>query len=146
MRDLLKKMKLKNAKRRFLSPLLVIDETLYSYRGAICFKQYNPKKRSNYGLLYRGLCDSSTLYTYFKLPYAGKPEEIAGEAAKFYVSGTDKYTKYLVAEFNQYNSIQGCNISMNCYFTSVTFADWALQNNFIIVGTMRHGRKGIPTW
>ena len=33
---------------------------------------------------------------------------------------------------------------MDRYFTSVTLAEWGLQNNFTIVGTMRHDRKGIP--
>ena len=119
-------------------------KTLYSYCGAIGFKQYNPNKLAKYGLLFCSLCDSSTSYTYFTLPYAGKPEEIAGEAAKFYVTGTDEYTKYLVTEFNQYNSIQGCNISMEQYFTAVTLAKRVLQNNFTIVGTMWHDRKDIP--
>ena len=86
------KMNVQNAKRRFPSPLLAIDETLYPYRGAIGFKQYKPNKRAKYGLLYHSLCNSSISYTYFTLPYAGKPEEIAGEAAKFYATGTDEYT------------------------------------------------------
>ena len=143
-RELFEKMNVQNVKRRFPSPLLAIDETLYLYCGAIGFKQYNPNKQAKYGLLYCSLCDSATSYTYFTLPYAGKPEEIAGEAAKFYVAGTDEYTKHLVTEFSQYNSIQGCNISMDRYFTSVTLAELGLQNNFTIVGTMRHDRKGIP--
>ena len=88
-RELFKKMNVQNAKRWFPSSLIAIDET-YPYRGAIGFKQYNPNKPAKYGLLYRSLCDSSTLYTYFTLPYAGKPEEIAGEAAKFYFIGTDE--------------------------------------------------------
>ena len=98
MRELFKKMNVQNAKRRFPSPLLAIDETLYPSRGAIGFKQYNPNKRVKYGLLYRSLCDSSTSCTYFTLPYAGKPEEIAGEAAKFYVTGTDEYTTSIYSQ------------------------------------------------
>ena len=83
-------MNVQNAKRRFPPPLLAIDETLYPYRGAIGFKQYNSNKPAKYGLLYCSLCDLSTSYTYFTLSYAEKPEEIAGEATKFYVSGTDE--------------------------------------------------------
>ena len=101
MRELFEKMYVQNAKRRFSSPLIAIDETLYPYRVAISFKQYNPNKPVKYGLLYCSLSDSLTSYTYFTLPYAGKLEEIAGEAAKFYVTGTDEYTRYLVTEFNQ---------------------------------------------
>ena len=136
MRELFEKMNVQNAKRRFPSPLLAIDETLYLYYGAICFKQHNPNNLEKYGLLYGSLCESSISYIYFTLPCAGKPKEIAGETAKFHVTGTDEYTKYLVAEFNQYNSIQGSNTSMDRYFTSVTLAEWGLQNNFTIVGTM----------
>ena len=44
---------------------------------------------------------------------------------------------------SQHNSIQGCNISMD-RFTSVSLAEWANENNFTIVGTMRLDRKGIP--
>ena len=146
MRELFEKMNVQNAKRRFPSPLLAIDETLYSYHGAICFKQHNPNKLAKYGLLYGSLCEPSISYTYFTLPCAGKPEEIAGETAKFHVTGTDEYTKYLVAEFNQYNSIQGCNTSMDRYFTSVTLAKWGLQNNFNHHWYHAGRQKRYPKW
>ena len=89
MRELFEIMNVQNAKRRFPLPLLATDETLYPYHGAVGFKQDNPNKPVNYGLLHCSLCDTSTLYTYFILPYAGKLEDIAGEAAKFYVTRTD---------------------------------------------------------
>ena len=38
----------------------------------------------------------------------------------------------------------GCNISMDRYFTSVPLAQWCLERNIAIVGTMRLDRKGIP--
>ena len=126
------------------SAYLAVDETLYPYRGRIGFKQYNPSKPAKYGLLYHSLCDASVPYTYFTLPYAGKPEEMCEESLKYYITGTDEYTKYLVNGFCNYNSILGCNISMDRYFTSVTIARWALEKGFTIVGTMRLDRKGIP--
>ena len=129
---------------RYPSPQLAIDETLYPYRGCIGFKQYNPSKPAKNGLLCRSLCDSTTTYTYFTLAYAGKPESTDGPAAKYCLTGTEEYTKYLVNEFSAYNSIQECNISMDRYFTSVYLAAWVLENKFPIVGTMRHDRKGIP--
>ena len=142
-KELFKTMNERNAKMRYPSPQLAINEILYSYRGFIGFKQYNPSKPAKYGLLYRSLCDSTTTYTYFTLTYAGKSESADGPAAKFYLTGTDEYTKYLVNKFSAYNSIQGCNISMDRYFTSVCLAAWALENKFTIVGTMRHDRKEI---
>ena len=55
--------------------MLVIDETLYPYCGHIGFKQYISNKPAKYSLLCWGLCDSSLPYTYYSLPYAGKPKE-----------------------------------------------------------------------
>ena len=94
-------------------------------------------------MLYRSLCDSKVTYTYFSLAHAGKLEVAGGNGAKFYITGTDEYTKYLVNGLSRYTSIQGCNISMDHYFTSVFLAEQASQKTFTIVGTMRHGRKGI---
>ena len=143
-RELFEMMNERNAKCRYPSAFLAVDETLHPYRGNIGFKQYNSNKPAKYGLLYRSLCDASVWYSYYSLPYAGKPEDLSGDASKYYISGTDEYTKYLVNEVSRHNSIQGCNISMDRYFTSVTLAEWALDRNFTIVGTMRHDRKGIP--
>ena len=69
---------------------------------------------------------------------------LSGDASKYYISGTDYYTKYLVNEVTRHNSIQGCNILKDRYFTFFTLAEWALDRNFTIAGTMRHDRKGIP--
>ena len=134
----------KNGSMRYPTSYLAIAETLYPYRGRIGMKQYNPSKPAKYGLLYRSLCDASLPYTYYSLPYGGKPEEMNDEYRKYYVTGTDNYTIYLVEEFSKLNSLEGCNISMDRYFTSVTLARWATEDKFSIVGTMRLDRKGIP--
>ena len=99
-RELFEAMNERNAKMRYPSPQLAIDETLYPYRDCIGFKHYNPTKPAKYGLLYRSLCDSTTTYTYFTLTYAGKPESSDGPAAKYYLTGTDDYPQYLVNEFS----------------------------------------------
>ena len=134
----------RNARMRHPSPLLAIDETLYLYRGHIGFKQYNPNKQAKHGLLSRSLCDSPIPYTYYSLPYADKPEKVEGPAAKYYITGTGEYSKYLINKLYVYCSSQGINISMNRYFTLVSLATWALEKNITIVGTMKHDRKDIP--
>ena len=83
------------------------------------------------------ICDATIPYTYFSLPYAGKPEIFVGDAAKYYITGTDKYSKYLVNDLFAPCKMQG-------YFKSVSLASKALKKNITIVGTMRHDRKGIP--
>ena len=131
------------ATMRIPSEFLSIDETLYPYRGKIQFRQYNPNKPAKYGLLYRSLSDAKLPYTYFTLPYAGKPEEITDDS--FYVTGTDNYTKYLVDGLSNYCDIRGRNISMDRFFTSMTIAKYLLSKDITVVGTLRTDRIGIPT-
>ena len=133
----------KFAKGQNPSLFLVIDETLYPYRGHISFKQYNPSKPAKHGLLHRSLCYACVPYTYYSLPYAGKPDVIDDEANKYYVTGTDNCTKYLVNGFCKFNKIKVCNIFMDRYFTSVPLAKWASENNFTIVGTMKFDCIGL---
>ena len=80
-------------------------------------------------------------YTYYTLTYAGKPSKTNNEASKYYISGTDEYTKYLVNGVNNCNFTDGSNISVDWYFTSVTIAHWALEKKITIVSTMRLDRK-----
>ena len=41
---------------------------------------------------------------HFTLRYAGNPNNLGwNEASKFYVSGADEYTKYLITEIIKYN-------------------------------------------
>ena len=89
-RDFFEKVNENNAKWKHPSPYLAIDETLYLYRGQIGFKQYNSSKPAKYGLLYQSLCDSSVQYTYYSLPYAGKPDDLTGDVGKYYITGTDQ--------------------------------------------------------
>ena len=83
------------------------------------------------------------LYTSFTLPHGGKRKDLNNEASKFYITSTDEYKKYLVENFNGFNSVKGCNISMARYFTSITLADLATTKHFSMVGTMRLDRIGI---
>ena len=117
---------------------------LHPYRGVIGFKQYNPKKPAKYGLLYRSLCDSSVSYIYYTLPYTEKPEVNNGDTSKYYMTATDEYTNYLVTEVSRFNSIEGCNISMNRYFSSLSLAEWGINQKFTTIGTMQHDHKAIP--
>ena len=73
---------------------LTIDETLYPYRGQIGIKVYNPRKPARYGLLIISISDAEVPYTYFSLPYAGKPQA----PNEFYVPGTDEKTMHLVED------------------------------------------------
>ena len=92
--------------------------------------------------IFQSLCDAKVPYMYSTLPYARKPEVIG--ANDYYVTGCDEYTKWLVNNFQIYGTLQGRNISLDRYFTSVTLAEWCLERNITIVGTLKSYRKGIP--
>ena len=80
------------------SEYLSIDETLYPMRTQVRIKQYNPNKRSKYGLLFKSLNDARFPHTYQSLPCAGKPA--AGEGP-YYLNKTEDYVKKLVEEAKQ---------------------------------------------
>lgn len=126
MTELFEEMNMRNAKIRHPSPLLHIDETLYSYRGHIEFKQYNPHKPAKCGLLYQSLRDSSITSSYYSLPNSGKLEKVEGPAPKYGITGTDKNSKYVIKKLPVYCNPQGVNISMDRYFTSFSLAIWTL--------------------
>ena len=78
---------------------------------------------------------------YFTLPYNGKPDSPDNE---YSITGTDEYTKYLVNNLMRCNKLTGRNISLDCYFASITLVQWCLEKKISIVGTMRTDRKRIP--
>ena len=83
-----------------------------------------------------------TTYTYYTLPYAGKPEEITDDSQ--YVTGTDNYSKDLFEGLEQHVNLQGRNISMDRYFTSMTVSEYLLDKRMTVVGTIHSNRAGIP--
>ena len=107
--------------QHFVLEYLATDDTLHAHRGMVKLKQYNPKKPAKYGLLYRSISDSVVPYTFFTLPYAGKPEI---EGSEFYVTGTNEYGVYLADNLSSH---------VDRYFTSVTIPHY-----------LRTNRKGIP--
>ena len=66
------------------------------------------------------------------------------EANDYYATGCDEYTKWLVNNFQIYGTLQGLNISLDRYFTSVSLAEWCLERNITIVGTLKSDQKVIP--
>ena len=86
----------KNASMTSPSPNLGVDETLYPYRGSAGIKQHKPNKPAKNGLLYRSLYDAVVPCTFYRLQYARKLLQTNNEASKYYISGIDEYTKYLV--------------------------------------------------
>ena len=122
------------------SEYLSIDETLYPMRTQVRIKQYKPNKPAKYGLLFKSLNDARFPHTYQSIPYAGKPA--AGEGP-YYLNKTEDYVKKLVEEAQAKLLIQGRNISMDRFYTSISLANWLYERD-IIIGTLMTNRIGIP--
>ena len=66
------------------------DETLYSMKMRIRFKQFNLNKPAKYGLLFKSINACRYPYTFRTVPYVGKPRSHSNqEWCKFYVPGTE---------------------------------------------------------
>ena len=81
--------------------------------------------------------DARFPYTYKVLPYAAKPT--AGDGP-FYISSAADYIKNLVIRTKEQVRLDGRNISMDRLYTSVEIANWLLEKNITIVGTVRKVR------
>ena len=123
-----------------LSEYLSIDETLYSMRHQTGFRQYSPNKPAKYGLLYKSLNDARSPFTYQVIPYCGKPVEGDGP---YYINTTEDYIKKLVSAMPE-SSVKGRNISMDKLYTSISTANWLLNNNITSVGTLVSNLHSIP--
>ena len=116
-----------------------LDETLYSMRNQVSFKQYDSSKPAQYGMLFKFLNYDRYSYTQTHV-YCGKPQGNPTE----HVCGTINYVKYLVDKLSSVHSLGGRNITMDRLYTSFELAEWLLNKAITLVGTMLSNRVGIP--
>ena len=75
------------------------------------------------------------------LVYAGKSTK---EPNEFYVKGTINYIKKLITNLEKHQNLLGRNISMDRLYTRFEVADWLLDRNITMIGTIMSNRVGIP--
>ena len=93
-------------------------------------------------MLLKQLNDSSFVYTYKACPHTGKPEKWEG---LYYIDSTENYARCLVNQTSNDVELQGRNISMDYFYTSISLANWLLDKQITCVGKLNHNRQGIPT-
>uniref|UniRef100_UPI00358F0E78 uncharacterized protein n=1 Tax=Myxine glutinosa TaxID=7769 RepID=UPI00358F0E78 len=124
------------------SDFITIDETLYPMRSGISFRQYNRSKPAKYGLLFRSLNDARHPYTFFSLPYAGKPT--GDHPTHHYVTGTEEVVKYLINQMEEHRQLRGCNLTIDRLCTSLPLTEWLFEKGITVTGTIQTNRKGLP--
>lgn len=113
-----------------------IDEKLEAFRGKCFFRQYIPSKPNKYGLKIFALVDARMYYTANMEIYAGRQP-----TGPFAVS--NKPTDVVKRLTNEISGT-GRNITVDNWFTSLELADYLLQKNLTLVGTMRKNKPEIP--
>ena len=128
---------------KFLVPddYLSLDETLYRMRSQISFKQFNPSKPANYGMLYKSINACRYSFTFSTAVYSGKPK---AEPTFYYTPGTSQTVKYLIQNLECHTNLVGRNILYHRLYTLIPMAQWLLERGITSVGTLQSNRKGIP--
>ena len=108
---------------------LTIDETLYTMHTQVNLKVYNKGKPQKYGVNFKSVNDTDFPYTYVSHMYVTPPVDTPNQ---YYISGTDNYTKYLVAYLAERVVLSGRNLTMDRLYTSIEIAEW-LQNKHQVI-------------
>lgn len=119
------------------SESVVIDEELITFHSRCKFRLYIPTKPGKYGIEANVLCDSENYYYFAAEPYTGK----VINQPKDYNSGPE-----VVKRFVELAKLQtsGRNITMDRKFTAVPIANYLLEQNLTVVGTIMSNRKYVP--
>lgn len=113
---------------------ITVDERMVGFRGRCGFRVYMKSKPDRYGMKLWVASDVETSYLLNIQPYLGKvgpfPEIGQGE----------RVVKDLIAPF--YGSNRG--VTTDNFFTTVPLANFLLQQNITLTGTMRKNNRYIP--
>lgn len=113
-----------------------IDESLFSWKGRLGFRQYVPSKRSRYGIKIYKLSESLSGYIWNFLVYTGKETEMLSTQGLY----GERIVKSLLSDLTG----KGHNLYLDRFFTSPSLAQelHCLKTN--ICGTVMKNRKGMP--
>lgn len=118
---------------------LCIDESLLGFKGRLSFKQFNPLKRSRFGLLFYILCDCKTGMALDILPYQGKSTNLPKPLVDKLQRGGATVAVLLEPYLNKNHKIVTDN-----FFNSPTLSKMLLENKTFMLGTCQKRRKGMP--
>ena len=112
---------------------VVIDETLVPWRGRLTFRQYIPNKTHRYGVKRFKFC-SMVGYTWALKVYSGKSQTGEREIG---------LAKNVCIELMKDLIGQGRTLYVDNFYTSYELANYCLQKQTHLVGTLRANKKHI---
>jgi len=119
---------------------LCVDESLLPFKGRLSFKQFNPMKRSRFGIKLIVLCDAENKYVLDILPYQGKSTAIQNNSwiEKFGFGGASVLT--LLQRYLGKNH----RVTIDNWFMSPTLAKTLYDKQTFVLGTAQKRRKLMP--
>lgn len=111
---------------------LTIDESMISFKGKICFKQYIPRKKHKWGIKCWVLAGSADSYIYEVQIYTGKSESIESNLGKKVVIDLSK------------NLSPGHVLYFDSYFSSVGLFEELQKVGIGAVGMLKKNSRGLP--
>ena len=113
------------------------------FRGRLKFVQYNPSKRSRFGIKFYKLCESKTGYCLkFKI-YTGKEEKKEDSQNKKDSKLTRKLEE-IVLEFIENYKNQGHTLYLDNWYSSPDLFLILRELGFNVIGTVRQNIKNLP--
>ena len=120
---------------------LCIDESLVLFRGRTIFRQYIPSKRHRFGLKFFVLCDCATGYVLDFVLYSGTDIDIPAVSKNDALGFSGSVVKTLLG---QTYLGKGHLLYTDNYYTSPALAQFLLDNNTGLCGTVKANRKYMP--
>nr|XP_039248218.1 piggyBac transposable element-derived protein 4-like isoform X3 [Styela clava] len=112
-----------------------IDESLISFKGRICFREYIKTKRARVGIKVWVLAESKTGYVSRLQIYTGKDPSASSE-----IGQASRVINDLIAPFENLNH----HLYVDNFYTSPDLFASLLERGVYACGTMRPNRKGFP--
>lgn len=133
---------LKNANSTNFEPFehLSIDESLVGFKGRFVYKQYVPLKRARFGIKIFLICHCKTGYVLDCIPYVGKQTDLDFKEDHDVLGQPGMVVAALMKPF--FN--RGHKLFVDNFYTSPGLAEFLLEKNTNICGTVRENRKGLP--
>ncbi|XP_051176197.1 piggyBac transposable element-derived protein 4-like [Leptopilina boulardi] len=117
---------------------ICIDESLVPWKGRLHFKQFNPLKRSRFGIKLFVFCESKTGYVYDIETYVGNENDTNYVNKGIGKSGS--VVKRLLGDL----SGQGRSLHIDNWYTSPLLCKQLVDEKTNVCGTVRINRKYMP--
>lgn len=116
-----------------------IDESLLLYKGRLSWRQYIPSKRARFGIKSFLLCESSSGYIWKMVIYTGKDTLL--ENKYNYLPISSQIVMTLIQDLLG----KGYCLTTDNFYTSPQLAELLVTNRTDTYGTLRLGRKDVPS-